>query len=128
MKEDTSIANDHNDPETRSGSDRLKESLFDHMKLGVWDFYIMRNRLLPYLPTSWKIEGYAQVWKDLPYLWRTLHDIGTVAWPLLLLYLAITVVKSLIPALSLWYVASFSFLESGRRLQIFKGFLHRSLE
>jgi hypothetical protein len=37
----------------------------------------------------------------------TLHDMSTVALPLLLLYLVITLAKSLIPALSLWCVARF---------------------
>ena len=98
------MAKDRNDSETRSEFDPLNKSHFEHIKLGVWDLYIKRTRLSRYLPTSRKIEEYARIWKDLPYLWRTIHDMSTVAWPLLLLYLVITLVKSLIPALSLWCV------------------------
>lgn len=114
------MVNDRNDSETESESDPL--SFVEHIQLGVWDLYIMRTRLSRYLPTSWKTEEYTQMWKDLPYLWRTLRDMSAVAWPLLLLYLVITLVRSLIPALSLWCVSSFFGLESGRRLHIFKVF------
>ena len=94
-----------NDSETESESDSL--SFVEYIKLGVWDLYIMRTRLSRYLPTSWKIEEYTKIKKDIPYLWRTLRDMSTVALPLLLFYLVITLAKSLIPALSLWYVALF---------------------
>ena len=120
------MANDRDDLETRSEFDLLDESLFEHTKMGVWDLYIMRARLSRYVPTFRKIEEYARIWRDLgkdvPYLWRTLHDISAVAWPLLLLYLVITLAKSLLPALSLWCVGLFSFLKSGRRLQLVKDF------
>ena len=111
------MAKDRNDSEAESEPDPL--SYVEHIKMGVWDLYIMRTRLSGYLPTSWKTDEYAQMWKDLPYLWRTLRDMSTVAWPLLLLYLVITLVNSLVPALSLWYAGPFFGLESGRRLQIF---------
>ena len=87
MKKNSPMAKDGNDSETgtRSELDPLNESLFEHTNLGVWDLYIMRTRFSRYLPTSRKIEEYARIWKDVPYLWRTLHDISTVAWmPLLL--------------------------------------------
>jgi len=116
MKKDSSMANDRNNSETGTGFDPLNESLVEHIKLGVWDVYIMRTRLSKYLPTSWKIEEYARIWEDVPYLWKTLCDMSTVAGPLLLLYLVITLAKSLIPALSLWCVGLFFFLESGRCL------------
>jgi hypothetical protein len=105
MKKDSSIVNDKHDPEA---TDEFDPSLFDHTKLGVWDLYVKRTRLLRYLPTSRKIEEYAQIWKDIQYLWRTLSDMSTVALPLLLLYMLITVVGSLIPALSLWCMGLFS--------------------
>ena len=113
MKKDSSTTNDQNNSETKSEFDPLDESLFKHINLGVWDFYIMRIRRLSwYLPTSWKIEEYARIWKDVPYLWRTLHETSRAAWPLLLLYLVITLVKSLIPALSLWCARLFPFLKA----------------
>ena len=115
------MAKDGNDSKIRSELDPLNESLFEHVNLGVWDLYIMRTRLSRYLPTSRKIEEYARIWKDVPYLWRTLRDISTVARLPLLRYLGITLANSLIPALSLWCVGFF-FFESGRRLQIFKVF------
>jgi hypothetical protein len=105
MNKDYSMANDRNDSDTESELDPL--TFVEHIKLGVWDLYIMHTRLSRYLPTSWKIEEYTQIKKDIPYLWMTLHDMSTVALPLLLLYLVITLVKSLIPALSLWCVARF---------------------
>ena len=116
------MANDRNDSETGTGFDPLNESLVEHIKLGVWDVYIMRTRLSKYLPTSWKIEEYARIWEDVPYLWKTLCDMSTVAGPLLLLYLVITLAKSLIPALSLWCVRLVFLLGSGRCLQLSKVF------
>ncbi|KAH9993933.1 HlyB/MsbA family ABC transporter [Russula vinacea] len=73
-----------------------------HHQFGVWDYYIERNPKLSYFPTSWRIEEYARLLNDLPYLWRTIWDVGVVAWPLLCLYVAIALIKSLVPALSLW--------------------------
>ena len=105
MEQDSSLTKDRNDLETEDESDPL--SFVEHIKLGVWDLYIMRTRLSRYLPISWKIEEFMQIKKDIPYLWMTLHDMSTVALPLLLLYLVITLAKSLIPALRLWYVALF---------------------
>lgn len=82
-------------------------TLVEHHKLGVWDFYVERDAKLSYFPASWKIEEYAGIFNDLPYLWRTIRDVGAVAWPLLLLYLAISLITSLIPALNLWCVECF---------------------
>ncbi|KAH9048502.1 HlyB/MsbA family ABC transporter [Lactarius hengduanensis] len=102
MEKDSSIANDQTHSETGSGFDPLNESFVENIKMGtVWDVYIVRTRLSQYLPTSWKIEEYARIREDVPYLWRTLRDMSTV--PLLLLYLVITLAKSLLPALSLWF-------------------------
>ncbi|KAH9079233.1 HlyB/MsbA family ABC transporter [Lactarius deliciosus] len=104
MEKDSSIANDQKNSATGSGFDPLNESFVENIKMGtVWDVYIVRTRLSQYLPTSWKIEEYARIRKDVPYLWRTLRDMSTVAGPLLLLYLVITLAKSLLPALSLWF-------------------------
>ncbi|KAH9174040.1 HlyB/MsbA family ABC transporter [Lactarius sanguifluus] len=103
MEKDSSMANDRKDSETESELDPLNRTVFKHVNLGVWDLYVMRTRLSRYLPTSWKIEEYVRIWKDVPYLVRTLRDMGTVARPLLLLYLGITIAKSLTPAVRLWF-------------------------
>jgi len=76
----------------------------EHRQFGVWDLYIERDPKLSYFPTSWRIEKYAGLLNDIPYLWRTVRDVGVVAWPLLLLYVAIMLMDSLVPALNLWYV------------------------
>ncbi|KAH9054293.1 HlyB/MsbA family ABC transporter [Lactarius vividus] len=103
MEKDSSTANDRKDTETGGELDPMDKSVFKHVNLGVWDLYIMRTRLSRYFPVSWKIEEYVHIWKDIPYLWRTLRDMDTVARPLLLLYLGITIAKSLTPAVRLWF-------------------------
>ena len=105
MEQDSSLAKERNDSETESELDPL--SFLEYVKLGVWDVYILRTRLSRYLPTLWKIEEFMHIKKDIPYLWMNLRDMSTVSYglPLLLLYLVITLAESLIPALSLWYVA-----------------------
>ena len=129
MDKDPSMANGKNDSESRS---KLDLNRFEHIKLGVWDLYIMRTRLLWYLPTSRKLEEYTQIWKDIPYLRRTVRDMSAVAWPHMSSYLAITVARSLTPALSLWLVVRlfFSFSLKGKVLtcESFQGCLGRSLE
>ncbi len=84
--------------------DPQNRTLVEHRQFGVWDLYIERDPKLSYFPTSWRIEQYVGLLNDLPYLWRTIRDVGSVAWPLLVLYVAITLMKSLVPALNLWYV------------------------
>jgi hypothetical protein len=81
-----------------------KGKVLEHTKLGVWDLYQERDQLLSYLPTSWKIDAYAEIWNDLPYLWKAIRDLASVAWPMLSLYLVLTLAKSLLPALTLWWV------------------------
>jgi len=85
--------------------DSQNETLVEHRKLGVWDLYVERDPKLSYFPTSWRIEEYAGILSDLPYLWRAIRDITALAWPLLFLYIAISLLNSLVPALNLWYVA-----------------------
>ncbi|KAH9054296.1 HlyB/MsbA family ABC transporter [Lactarius vividus] len=87
----------------RGTFDPQNETLVEHRKLGVWDLYIERNSKLSPFPLLWKIQEYVGMWNDLPYLWRTIRDVGTVAWPLLLLYVAIMTASSLVPALNLWF-------------------------
>ena len=89
----------------RGTFDPQNEKLFEHRKLGIWDLYIERDSKLSLFPTSWKIEEYVGLWNDLPYLWRTIRDVGPDSWPLLLLYVAIIATNSLIPALNLWCVS-----------------------
>ena len=81
-----------------------KGKVIEHTKLGVWDLYQERDRFLSYLPTSLKFDAYAEMWNDLPYLWRAIHDLSSVAWPTLLLYLVLTLAQSLLPAMTLWCV------------------------
>ncbi|KAH8996475.1 HlyB/MsbA family ABC transporter [Lactarius hatsudake] len=83
--------------------DPQNETLVEHRQLGVWDLYIERDHKLSLFPTFWKIEEYVGMWNDLPYLLRTIRDVSTVAWPLLLLYVAIMTTSSLVPALNLWF-------------------------
>jgi hypothetical protein len=87
----------------KRNGDPQDESLVEHRKLGVWDLYVERDPNLSYFPTSWRMEKYAGLLNDLPYLSRTIRDVCAVAWPQLFLYVAITLVKSLSPALNLWY-------------------------
>lgn len=93
----------HSKKGRRAAFDSQNRTLVEHRQLGVWDLFIERDAKLSYIPTSWSVEKYAGLLNDLPYLWRTVRDVGTVAWPLLVLYVAITVMKSLVPALNLWY-------------------------
>jgi hypothetical protein len=86
--------------------------VIEHRKLGVWDLYIERDKLLSYLPASLKIDVYVGMWNDIPYLWRTIRDICIISWPLLSLYLILTVAQSLLPSLSLWFVAFLPFNDS----------------
>ena len=78
-----------------------------HRKLGVWDLYVERNPKLSCFRSSWKIEEYVEMWNNLPYLWRSIRDVCSIAWPLLLLYVAIMATSSLVPALKLWCVSLF---------------------
>ena len=94
----------HSKKGKKAAFDPQNRTLVEHRQFGVWDLYIERDPKLSYIPTSWRVEQYAGLLNDLPYLWRTVRDVGAVAWPLLVLYVAITLMKSLIPALNLWYV------------------------
>jgi hypothetical protein len=107
MEKDPSVAKLAIVQNVSEAKSKFDPNRFEHIKLGVWDLYIMRTRLLRYLPTSRKIEEYTQIWKDTSYLWRTMRDISTVAWPYLLSYLVVALAKSLTPALSLWLVCLF---------------------
>jgi hypothetical protein len=81
-----------------------KGKVIRHTKIGIWDFYQELNQFLSYLPTSLKIDTYTEMWNDLPYLWKTVCDLSSIAWPTFTLYLVLTLARSLLPALTLWYV------------------------
>ena len=81
-----------------------KGKVLKHIKVGVWDLYVERDKFLSYLPTSWKIDAYTEMWNDLPYLWKAIRDLASVAWPMLSLYLVLAFARSLLPALTLWCV------------------------
>ncbi|KAI0321903.1 HlyB/MsbA family ABC transporter [Amylostereum chailletii] len=74
-----------------------------HHSIGVWDLYVQRDPKLSWIPQSWKVEEYAELLNDAPYLWRTVQDISPTCWQPLVLYGLLTLALSLIPALSLWY-------------------------
>ena len=81
-----------------------KGKILKHIKVGVWDLYVERDQFLSYLPTSWNIDAYTEMWNDLPYLWKAIRDLASVAWPMLSLYLVLAFARSLLPALTLWCV------------------------
>jgi hypothetical protein len=93
-----------NDSKNGDVFDPYDTKAVDHRKIGVWDLYVQRSKVMSYFPTSWKAERYFWIWDDVPYLWRAMCDMRTVAWPLLSLYLVLTLIDSLLPALSLWYM------------------------
>ena len=95
----------HSKKGKKAAFDPQNRTLVEHRQYGIWDLYIeRRGPKLSYIPSSWRVERYAGILNDLPYLWRTVRDVGAVAWPLLVLYVVITLLTSLVPALSLWYV------------------------
>jgi hypothetical protein len=95
---------DKEENENKPAFEPKKGKVVEHTKYGVWDLYQERDRSLSYLPTSLNIEGYREMWNDLPYLWKTIRDLSSVAWPTLSLYLVLTLARSLLPALTLWCV------------------------
>jgi hypothetical protein len=103
----TNISQDKN--EDKPAFEPRKGKVLEYTRIGVWDLYQERDQLLSYLPTSWKIDAYAEMWNDLPYLWKTIRDLASVAWPTLSLYLVLTLARALIPALTLWCVRASPF-------------------
>jgi ABC-type sugar transport system permease subunit len=81
-----------------------KGKVIEHTKYGVWDLYQERDKYLSYLPTCFKVDAYTEMWNDLPYLWRAIRDLFSVAWLLLTLYMILTLATALLPALILWCV------------------------
>jgi len=122
----TTIRKDKNGDKPAFGP--RKGKVLEHTKIGVWDLYQERDQLLSCLPTSWKIEAYTEMWNDLPYLWKTIRDLTSVAWPMLSLYLVLTLVRSLLPALTLWCVRASPFDDDDDRIltAFFSGILDSS--
>ena len=76
-----------------------------HQKIGVWDFYVQqesRGTKQPLFPVAALVESYADIINDLPYLWRTVRDVGRSTWDVFALYIVMSFVQSLVPALTLW--------------------------
>ena len=101
-------------PRRRRGGHTTIEGAFDpndatnveHVKIGVWDLYIRRERrsLLAYVPHSWLLnaEMYAGMLQDMPYFWRTMKDVGEASWHILAMYGIVMFLLALIPAMKLW--------------------------
>ena len=107
---DTSSTTDSQDKnEDKPAFEPRKGKVLEYTRIGIWDLYQERDQLLSYLPTSWKIDAYAEMWNDLPYLWKTIRDLASVAWPTLSLYLVLTLARALMPALTLWCVRASPF-------------------
>ncbi|KAH9166073.1 hypothetical protein EDB89DRAFT_1910920 [Lactarius sanguifluus] len=101
MESDLSVTNDRKDSETGSELDPLDKSLFKYIDLGVWGLYIMHARLLRYLPISLKSRSTRESGRTSHTCGGgTLRDMGTVARPLWLLYLGVTLANSLTPAIN----------------------------
>lgn len=76
-----------------------------HTKLGVWDLYQETKPELRKIPGASKVEPYLEMYQSLPFVWRMILDIGSIrsCWIMLSLYLVLTILAALIPAVSLWY-------------------------
>ncbi|KAG9310293.1 P-loop containing nucleoside triphosphate hydrolase protein [Chiua virens] len=84
-----------------------------HTRIGVWDLYEEKYADIPVpLPGVSRLETVSQMRQNFPYVWRMFKDICSIPRCLLLilLYLAVEVVASLIPALSIWYSGQLLFL------------------
>jgi len=106
---DTGSATSRDQSGDKPAFEPRKGKVLQHVKVGIWDLYQERDQFLSYLPTSWKIDAYTEMWNDLPYLWKTICDLASVAWPVLSLYLVLTFAGSLLPALTLWCVRTSPF-------------------
>ena len=75
-----------------------------HSRLGVWDLYEERHPELSRIPGASRAESYLEIAQSLPYVWRMIRDIGCIknCWLLLSLYLFVTILSALVPAVALW--------------------------
>ncbi|KAG2343934.1 P-loop containing nucleoside triphosphate hydrolase protein [Suillus weaverae] len=78
---------------------------FKHTRSGIWDIYEERQSNLPRIPVSSISETYTLIIQSVPHLVRMLKDVFGIRRCSILLsaYLAVEVLASLIPAVSLWY-------------------------
>lgn len=75
----------------------------EHHQIGVWDLYVQKEPKLRYVPGAPMLEEWGQMLQDMPYLWRTIQDVGKAdCWSLLILYGFIILGQSLMPAVTLW--------------------------
>lgn len=75
----------------------------EHHQIGVWDLYVQKEPKLQYVPGAPVLEEWGQMLQDLPYLWRTIQDVGRAnCWTLLIVYGFIILGQSLMPAVTLW--------------------------
>ncbi|KAA1475432.1 HlyB/MsbA family ABC transporter [Dentipellis sp. KUC8613] len=90
---------------TSSRSSQSDATRIKHYRIGVWELYVPEEPYVSYLPSAWRVrlEEYATIVHDLPYLWRTIRDISRDGWHLLLTYALVVFLFSLAPALTLWY-------------------------
>jgi len=77
-----------------------------YTRLGIWHIYEQRNPPLKYIPSFTRLEPYLEALAAFPYVWRMVKDLGSVSSfrPLLCIYLSVSFIASLVPALSLWYI------------------------
>lgn len=79
-----------------------------HTRIGVWDLYEERQTMPPIqIPGSSSLETYSQIIQCIPHVVRMLKDILNIknSWLLLSTFLVLETLESLLPAISLWYVA-----------------------
>ncbi|KAI5120220.1 hypothetical protein M0805_000035 [Coniferiporia weirii] len=76
-----------------------------HSKLGVWDLYEEIAPELKNVPGAARLEQLNDIKQSAPYVWRMLKDLGGLksCWFLLAVYITVTAILSLLPAVALWY-------------------------
>ncbi|KAG1908605.1 P-loop containing nucleoside triphosphate hydrolase protein [Suillus fuscotomentosus] len=76
-----------------------------HTRIGIWDLYEERGKELPRSPDSSILKTIVQIRDNMPYVVRMFKEILNIRRVPMLLsaFLAVKVLDSLIPAVSLWY-------------------------
>ena len=85
-------------PPQRTENSRINKT-FDHQTLGIWDLYIEKPSIKWHDPWGTFIADKVQLFCDLQYLWRAVHDLSGT---LLLARMAVSAALALSPAVSLW--------------------------
>lgn len=93
---------------SRGTFDINDEKRVKHTKIGVWDLYeeqLSQSLLISSLPGIEALEDYLRGFQNVSYVWMMVKDIASIrgCWLLLVLYAAVDIVSSLIPALALWW-------------------------